>query len=73
MAHEFSCCAFYEKCDYGRLECYFAESDPTKKERCRCFQIKHSNSNQTVTETERNTKDVIENDDNNELFQLSLF
>lgn len=41
MAQEFSCCAFYMKCDYGRNECFFAESQPEKKERCRCYKLKH--------------------------------
>jgi len=39
---EFSCCSRYASCDYGRNECFFEETEPTKKERCRCYRIKHS-------------------------------
>lgn len=44
---EFSCCAFFQECDYGRKECYFNEADPKKKERCRCYKLKRSQRNNT--------------------------
>jgi hypothetical protein len=42
MSHEFSCCAFYAECDYGKNECYFAQTEPDKKLRCRCYQLKEA-------------------------------
>lgn len=38
---EFSCCAFYEKCNYGRGNCYFEDTEPEKVYRCRCYKLKH--------------------------------
>jgi hypothetical protein len=74
MVHEFSCCSSYEKCNYGRNECIFAESDPEKKGRCRCYKLKHSqpieleSSEQVMVEIEEK-----ESFENQPIEQLSLF
>lgn len=68
--YEFSCCAFYAKCDYGKKECFFAESEPAKKEKCRCYQLKHSHSIQTK---ENSSTKEDESFKNKTLEQLSLF
>lgn len=77
---EFSCCHAFDKCDYGKLECVFASTDPDMKNRCRCYQIKHSPhyvpkvKNEVIpVEDIKNHKQEIEEVNTFELEQLSLF
>lgn len=77
---EFSCCHAFNKCDYGKLECVFATTDPDMKQRCRCYQIKHSAhyvpkvKNEDTPEADLiNPKLEIEEVEASELEQLSLF
>ncbi|MGS2778352.1 hypothetical protein ACVBAX_13380 [Robertmurraya sp. GLU-23] len=78
---EFSCCHAFNKCDYGKLECVFTTTDPNMKQRCRCYQIKHSPhyvpkvKNEAATPVDEliNPKQEIEEVKTSELEQLSLF
>ncbi|MEK3992790.1 hypothetical protein [Robertmurraya sp. FSL R5-0851] len=78
---EFSCCHAFNKCDYGKLECIFATTDPNMKQRCRCYQIKHSphyaskgkNEDTPGTEIRKTKQEVEEVIKTPELEQLSLF
>ncbi|RHW36036.1 hypothetical protein D1B31_18300 [Neobacillus notoginsengisoli] len=70
MAHEFSCCSAFKECNYGKLECVFIETEPGKKERCRCYQINHSKINITNKEVNKKLESSIQN---NSEEQLSLF
>lgn len=76
--HEFSCCHLYAKCNYGRNECLFEETEPSKKERCRCYQLKHSKKNEVqydiFTNSKKENKNVEKIDsEQSSIEQLSLF
>ena len=77
MAHEFSCCGFYMACNYGKNECYFDDSEPLKKRRCRCYRIKHG---QSLIDEEIVASEIVEKEEEQQqlaefepLKQLSLF
>jgi hypothetical protein len=73
MANEFSCCAFYAECNYGRNECYFSQTEPDKKQRCRCYQLKKEKRGEYVQELIRTEKLESETTEKTEMEQLSLF
>lgn len=75
MNHEFSCCHAFLKCNYGKEECVFAETDPGKKTRCRCYKLKHGNALNGTMEVKK-VKNVQSEQTQlikNEEGQLSLF
>lgn len=77
---EFSCCHAFNKCEYGKLECVFATTDPEMKNRCRCYQIKHSPHYIPKVKKEgtpgaeiRTSQQESEEVETSEIEQLSLF
>lgn len=73
MTQEFSCCHAFQQCDYGRKECVFEESEPGKKERCRCYQLKRSKAYQSISKINKEVPVLISSFDEDEEGQLSLF
>lgn len=73
MTQEFSCCGFYTECKYGRMECYFAETEPDKKAFCRCYQIKHTKYNIKPIEAKKEDVVPIPTFEEDTEGQLSLF
>lgn len=73
---EFSCCSRYAQCDYGWNKCFFEETEPSKKERCRCYQIKHNKYYKSKVESPKDlvtSQESSAKDEEHELIQLSLF
>lgn len=78
MQPNFSCCASYEKCDYGRLECPFKLTEPDKLKRCNCYTRHHTGEqenpfSESQKSTLNNNKAANNDQEVSQLEQLSLF